>query len=49
MQAIAAARPGCSRVEWMTDRDNDDARAFCHGLGFEEFERKVNYRVNRSS
>ncbi|GAA4252599.1 GNAT family N-acetyltransferase [Dactylosporangium darangshiense] len=45
MQAIAAARPGCSRVEWMTDRDNADARAFYRRLGFEEFEGKVNYRV----
>ncbi|WP_432983653.1 N-acetyltransferase family protein [Dactylosporangium sp. CA-233914] len=45
MQAIAAARPGCSRVEWMTDRDNDDARAFYRRLGFEEFAGKVNYRV----
>lgn len=45
MQAIAAAAPGCSRVEWMTDRDNDGARAFYRGLGFEEFDGKVNYRV----
>jgi ribosomal protein S18 acetylase RimI-like enzyme len=45
MRAIATARPGCSRVEWMTDRDNDDARAFYSSLGFEEFEGKVNYRI----
>jgi ribosomal protein S18 acetylase RimI-like enzyme len=45
IQAIAMTRPGCSRVEWMTDRDNDGARAFYRNLNFEEFEGKVNYRV----
>jgi ribosomal protein S18 acetylase RimI-like enzyme len=47
IQIIAAARSGCSRVEWMTDRDNEDARAFYRKLGFEEFEGKVNYRIDR--
>lgn len=45
MQAIAVARPGCSRVEWMTDRDNDAARAFYRSMGFGEFGGKINYRV----
>lgn len=49
LQAIAAARPGCSRVEWMTDRDNDGARAFYRNLGFEEFQGKVNYRIDRTA
>lgn len=42
---IAAARPGCSRMEWMTDRGNDAARQFYRHLGFEELEGKVNYRI----
>ncbi|MEU7942470.1 GNAT family N-acetyltransferase [Microbispora bryophytorum] len=45
MQTMAAARLGCSRVEWMTDRDNEGARAFYRSLGFPEFEGKVNYRA----
>jgi ribosomal protein S18 acetylase RimI-like enzyme len=45
MQAIAEARPGCSRIEWQTDRGNDSARAFYKKLGFDEFEGKVNYRM----
>ncbi|MEV4481801.1 GNAT family N-acetyltransferase [Micromonospora coxensis] len=46
MKAIAARSPGCSRLEWMTDRSNDGARAFYRQLGFEEFEGKVNYRLD---
>jgi ribosomal protein S18 acetylase RimI-like enzyme len=49
IKSIAAARPGCSRIEWMTDRDNEDARAFYQRLGFEEFMGKVNYRVDRTA
>jgi ribosomal protein S18 acetylase RimI-like enzyme len=41
---IAAARPGCSRVEWMTDRDNAAALSFYRELGFTEFDGKVVYR-----
>ncbi|MEV4134025.1 N-acetyltransferase [Dactylosporangium sp. NPDC049742] len=49
VQAVAANRQECSRVEWMTDRDNDGARAFYRDLGFEEFGGKVNYRVDRTA
>ncbi|WP_431992037.1 GNAT family N-acetyltransferase [Streptomyces albogriseolus] len=45
LRAIAAARPGCSRVEWMTDSDNPGARAFYKSLGFAEFDGKIVYRV----
>ena len=45
LRAIASARRGCSRVEWMTDSDNPDARAFYGALGFTEFDGKVVYRV----
>lgn len=46
LRALAEARPGCSRVEWMTDRDNPRARAFYRKLGFAEFNGKVVYRVD---
>lgn len=42
-------RAGCSRVEWMTDRVNPDARAFYRALGFEEFDGKVVYRADSTS
>ncbi|WP_371095858.1 cyclophane-containing RiPP N-acetyltransferase HaaN [Streptomyces sanglieri] len=45
LRDIAAARPGCSRVEWMTDRVNPGARAFYKSLGFAEFDGKIVYRV----
>jgi GNAT superfamily N-acetyltransferase len=48
LRAIAAARPGCSRVEWMTDRVNSGARAFYKSLGFAEFDGKIVYRVEIS-
>ncbi|MFI6859524.1 cyclophane-containing RiPP N-acetyltransferase HaaN [Streptomyces sp. NPDC050421] len=38
LRRIAAARSGCSRVEWMTDRSNPAARSFYKSLGFAEFE-----------
>ena len=40
-----AAETGCSRVEWMTERDNTDAQAFYAGLGAEPNTEKVFYRV----
>ncbi|MFC7303181.1 cyclophane-containing RiPP N-acetyltransferase HaaN [Streptomyces monticola] len=45
LRAIAQARPGCSRLEWMTDRTNPDARAFYRSLGFEEYDGKIVYRT----
>ncbi|KQX51504.1 MULTISPECIES: cyclophane-containing RiPP N-acetyltransferase HaaN [unclassified Streptomyces] len=45
LRALAAARPGCGRVEWMTDHDNPAARAFYKSLGFAEFDGKIIYRV----
>lgn len=49
LRSIAAARPGCSRVEWMTDRDNPNARNFYRSLGFAEFDGKIVYRVDTGS
>lgn len=43
--AIAEARPGCSRVEWTADRDNEGAAAFYHRLGYEELGSKIMYRA----
>jgi ribosomal protein S18 acetylase RimI-like enzyme len=40
-----AAERGCSRLEWTTDRDNDLARRFYRGLGFEVEPSKVFYRL----
>jgi GNAT superfamily N-acetyltransferase len=44
LTAIAVDR-GCSRLEWTTDRDNADARAFYAELGFDELSAKVFYRL----
>jgi GNAT superfamily N-acetyltransferase len=44
----AAAKHGCSRVEWTTDADNSGARAFYAGLGLEVHPAKVFYRVEDS-
>lgn len=46
LRALAAARPGCSRVEWMADRDNPGAQAFYTSLGFSESDGKIVYRVD---
>ncbi|GAA1213484.1 cyclophane-containing RiPP N-acetyltransferase HaaN [Streptomyces rhizosphaericus] len=49
LRTVAAARPGCSRIEWMTDQDNPGARAFYESLGPTECDRKVIYRVGTST
>ncbi|WNI24581.1 cyclophane-containing RiPP N-acetyltransferase HaaN [Streptomyces sp. ITFR-16] len=49
LRAIAAARPGCSRMEWMTDSTNPSARRFYKSLGFAEYEGKIIYRITPSS
>jgi ribosomal protein S18 acetylase RimI-like enzyme len=46
LRNIAAARPGCTRFEWMADRDNPDARNFYRSLGFAELNGKVVYRLD---
>ncbi|GFH39463.1 cyclophane-containing RiPP N-acetyltransferase HaaN [Streptomyces pacificus] len=46
LRSLATARPGCSRLEWMTERDNPGARAFYKALGFAEFNGKVVYRID---
>lgn len=45
LRDIAQERPGCSRLEWMTDRENDGARSFYRELGFTEFDGKIVYRL----
>lgn len=40
-----AVKHDCSRVEWQTEANNEDARAFYAKLGAPEFEGKVFYRV----
>ncbi|MFK0099329.1 GNAT family N-acetyltransferase [Streptomyces sp. NPDC091040] len=45
LRAVASARAGCSRMEWMGDTDNVQALAFYGALGFEVVEGKVVYRV----
>jgi ribosomal protein S18 acetylase RimI-like enzyme len=45
LRVMAATRPGCSRLEWMTDSSNNGARAFYRSLGIPEFEGRVVYRL----
>jgi GNAT superfamily N-acetyltransferase len=47
MKAVfeAAARHGCSRVEWTTDAGNASAQAFYSRLGLPKHPAKVFYRV----
>lgn len=45
LREFAAARPGCSRLEWMTDRVNANARTFYRSLGFEEDNEKIVCRI----
>ncbi|WP_405903555.1 GNAT family N-acetyltransferase [Streptomyces sp. NBC_00656] len=49
LRRVAAARAGCRRVEWMTDRSNPAARGFYKSLGFAEFEGKIVYRIDAST
>jgi len=44
----AAAKNGCSRVEWTTDRDNAGAQAFYEQLGAPVQSSKIFYRVEDS-
>ena len=50
MQALfeAAAKHGCSRVEWTTDRDNTGAQEFYDRLGVPAHPSKIFYRVEGS-
>jgi GNAT superfamily N-acetyltransferase len=41
----AAAKTGCSRVEWQTDADNADAQRFYEALGAPVHGAKVFYRL----
>ncbi|HET6484597.1 MAG TPA: GNAT family N-acetyltransferase [Actinoplanes sp.] len=49
LQDIAASRPGCSRLEWMTDASNEGARAFYRDMGFAESDDKIVYRADAST
>lgn len=51
MGAVAevAAREGCSRVEWTTDRENEGAQQFYASLGYEVNAGKVFYRACESA
>ena len=40
-----AAERGCSRVEWTTDTNNEDAQAFYEALGAKPLTSKIFYRV----
>jgi GNAT superfamily N-acetyltransferase len=50
MRAVfdTAAKHGCSRVEWTTDRDNVGAQAFYQQLGVPVHSSKIFYRVEDS-
>lgn len=49
LRAVATARPGCSRMEWMADTSNPRARRFYASLGFEEVAGKVVYRIGAAT
>ncbi|WP_431953469.1 cyclophane-containing RiPP N-acetyltransferase HaaN [Actinacidiphila sp. bgisy167] len=49
LRTIAAAHPGCSRIEWTTDTTNPAARAFYKALGFDEYDGKILYRTATGS
>lgn len=44
LHSVALQRPGCSRIEWTTDKDNTGARSFYRDLGFEEYDGKIFFR-----
>jgi ribosomal protein S18 acetylase RimI-like enzyme len=45
LRAIAAARPSCTRMEWMADRSNPIALSFYRRQGYAEQNGKVCYRL----
>jgi GNAT superfamily N-acetyltransferase len=44
-----AQREGCDRVEWTTDRKNENAQRFYAALGYEVNSGKIFYRVSMNS
>lgn len=49
IQSIAAARPGCTRVEWTTEQGNEAGRAFYQALGIPENPGKIRYWIDLAS
>jgi GNAT superfamily N-acetyltransferase len=45
LRTVAASRPGCGRIEWMTDRNNPTALSFYQARDFPELDGKIIYRL----